>query len=81
MRILLVRHGQSTDNAAGRFVGRIDPPLSDVGQRQVGALARRLERLDIEPPSWSWCTVLASGTHMTRAPVSQTRLHRSASTK
>ena len=29
MRILLVRHGQSTDNAAGRFVGRIDPPLSD----------------------------------------------------
>lgn len=34
-RILLVRHGQSTWNAGGRWQGRADPPLSELGERQV----------------------------------------------
>ncbi|MGZ6967788.1 MAG: histidine phosphatase family protein [Acidimicrobiia bacterium] len=35
VRILLARHGQSTWNAAGRWQGRADPPLSELGQRQA----------------------------------------------
>jgi len=42
-RIILVRHGRTTLNAAGRFRGRQDVPLDDVGRAQVHALARRLE--------------------------------------
>lgn len=38
-RILLVRHGQSTWNADGRWQGRADPPLSDLGQRQAAVAA------------------------------------------
>ena len=38
-RILLVRHGQSTWNADGRWQGRADPPLSELGQRQAAVAA------------------------------------------
>ncbi len=38
-RILLVRHGQSTWNADGRWQGRADPPLSDLGRRQAEVAA------------------------------------------
>ena len=34
-RLLLIRHGQSTWNADGRWQGRADPPLSEVGRRQA----------------------------------------------
>ena len=34
-RLLLVRHGQSTWNADGRWQGRADPPLSELGERQA----------------------------------------------
>jgi broad specificity phosphatase PhoE len=34
-RILLVRHGQSEWNAAGRWQGRADPPLTAAGRRQA----------------------------------------------
>ncbi len=34
-RILLARHGQSTWNADGRWQGRADPPLSELGERQA----------------------------------------------
>jgi broad specificity phosphatase PhoE len=34
-RLLLARHGQSTWNAAGRWQGRADPPLSELGERQA----------------------------------------------
>ena len=34
-RFLLVRHGQSTWNAVGRWQGRADPPLSDLGAEQA----------------------------------------------
>jgi alpha-ribazole phosphatase len=37
--IVLARHGQSTTNATGLVVGRADPPLSELGQRQARALA------------------------------------------
>lgn len=38
-RVLLVRHGQSTWNAEGRWQGWADPPLSDLGREQAKAAA------------------------------------------
>jgi broad specificity phosphatase PhoE len=37
--IILVRHGQSTTNELGLLVGRGDPSLTELGQRQAQALA------------------------------------------
>jgi len=42
MRLLLVRHAQSTWNAERRFQGAIDVPLSPLGRAQSAALARAL---------------------------------------
>ena len=39
-RLLLVRHGQSTWNADGRWQGHADPPLSELGVRQAEARGR-----------------------------------------
>jgi broad specificity phosphatase PhoE len=36
--LVLVRHGQSTFVAAERFQGRLDPPLSPLGERQAAML-------------------------------------------
>ena len=46
-RILLVRHGQSTWNADGRWQGRADPPLSDLGVRQAEVAAQTVGELGI----------------------------------
>lgn len=43
MELYLIRHGQSTNNALGSPVGRVqDPPLTDIGKRQAEALAAHL---------------------------------------
>lgn len=42
MRLLLVRHGESEWNAAGRLQGQADPPLSKLGRRQAAHVAARL---------------------------------------
>ena len=41
-RLLLLRHGQSTWNADGRWQGHADPPLSPLGEEQARDAARRL---------------------------------------
>lgn len=41
-RILLVRHGQSTWNADGRWQGRADPPLSELGVHQAEVAAETI---------------------------------------
>lgn len=46
-RMLLVRHGQSEWNAAGRWQGQADPPLSDLGRDQAFQAARRLGTVDL----------------------------------
>ena len=46
-RLLLVRHGQSTWNAEGRWQGRLDPPLSDLGRHQARAAAAALGTFDL----------------------------------
>ena len=45
-RILLVRHGESTWNADGRWQGQADPPLSDRGRRQAAAAATAVGAVD-----------------------------------
>ncbi len=46
--LLLIRHAESSWNAAGRWQGHADPPLSDRGRRQAHALARELARETID---------------------------------
>jgi broad specificity phosphatase PhoE len=41
--LLLVRHGETDWNAAGRLQGHTDRPLSDFGRRQARQLAEELE--------------------------------------
>lgn len=45
-RLLLVRHGRSELNAAGRVQGWLDSPLDELGRAQSLALADRLRRED-----------------------------------
>lgn len=45
-RILLVRHGESTWNAAGRWQGQADPPLSERGVDQAVEAAARVGTID-----------------------------------
>lgn len=47
-RILLLRHGQSTWNAEGRWQGWADPPLSPAGRTQAAAAAVLLAGHGIE---------------------------------
>jgi broad specificity phosphatase PhoE len=44
LRMLCIRHAQSTWNALGRWQGQADPPLSEAGRREAEALAGRLAR-------------------------------------
>jgi broad specificity phosphatase PhoE len=44
LRMLCIRHAQSTWNALGRWQGQADPPLSEAGRREAEALAERLAR-------------------------------------
>lgn len=44
MRLVLVRHGESTWNIEGRYQGRLDPPLSPRGREQAQTLSARLYR-------------------------------------
>lgn len=46
-RILLLRHGQSTWNADGRWQGQEDPPLSTIGVRQARAATQSLGSFDV----------------------------------
>jgi broad specificity phosphatase PhoE len=48
--LVLVRHGESTYVAEGRFQGRHDPPLSVLGERQAALVAGRLAQRDAGTP-------------------------------
>jgi broad specificity phosphatase PhoE len=44
--LIVVRHGQTAANAAGRLLGRADPPLTETGLEQATALAAALGPVD-----------------------------------
>ncbi len=44
--IILIRHGQTTTNAQRLLVGRSDPALTDLGERQAKALRRLVEGVE-----------------------------------
>lgn len=46
--LFLVRHGRTDWNALGRFQGRIERPLDEVGIEQAEEVARRLADLEID---------------------------------
>ena len=48
--LALVRHGESTYVAEGRFQGRHDPPLTALGERQAALVAARLADRDAGTP-------------------------------
>jgi probable phosphoglycerate mutase len=45
--LVLVRHGESTANAAGLLLGRTDAPLTDTGLAQADAVATALAKTDV----------------------------------
>jgi broad specificity phosphatase PhoE len=44
--LILVRHGQTTANAQGLLLGRLDPELTETGRLQARAIARALGPID-----------------------------------
>jgi probable phosphoglycerate mutase len=44
-RLLVIRHGETTWGAEGKFAGRQDVPLTPRGRRQASSAAQRLRRL------------------------------------
>ncbi|MGC9520831.1 MAG: alpha-ribazole phosphatase [Anaerolineae bacterium] len=47
-RLLLVRHGETTWNASGRYQGQRDIPLNEAGRAQAVAVARRLASVALQ---------------------------------
>ena len=60
MKLLFVRHAESTANAENRYQGHADFPLSDAGRRQARKLAARFRDEGFEP------------THVYTSPLSRT---------
>src|ERR1700755_1893717 len=55
MDILLVRHGESTGNLAGRLQGHFDAPLTDLGRAQAARAGAWLKARGLR-----WSTAYAS---------------------
>ncbi len=63
--LILVRHGESTANAAGLLVGRLDAPLTERGVAQAGTLGPvlgRVSRVISSPLARARATAAALGT-------------------
>lgn len=61
-RLALIRHGQSEYNAANRFTGWRDPPLTDQGAREMQAIAARLRDMPM-PIDTIFCSALQRARH------------------
>jgi alpha-ribazole phosphatase len=49
MRLILVRHGETNENAAKRYLGHYDAELNQKGQQQVMSLSETLKRTETQP--------------------------------
>lgn len=47
-QLILLRHGESTFNALGKFTGTTDVPLTDKGKRQAAEAAQLLKNIRID---------------------------------
>ena len=47
-KLILIRHGQSTWNAANRFSGWVDVPLNSVGRREAMEAATKVCQFKID---------------------------------
>ena len=64
-RIVLIRHGESTANAANVFTGWSDPPLTAKGEDQARSVAHALQAAGIVPTR-VFCSTLARCTATAR---------------
>ena len=48
LTLLAIRHGETVLNAAQRYQGHSDSPLTETGRNQVSALGRRLAKMEID---------------------------------
>jgi 2,3-bisphosphoglycerate-dependent phosphoglycerate mutase len=73
-RLILVRHGQTVHNIAGRIAGSTDSPLSDLGREQAASVAEHvaanyaLDALYASPLQRALHTALAIGERAGHAP-------------
>jgi broad specificity phosphatase PhoE len=44
--LIIVRHGRTAANAAGRLLGRLDAPLDEIGEAQAAAMAAAVGPVD-----------------------------------
>ncbi len=76
-RLLLVRHGQSEWNAAGRWQGQADPPLSALGRMQAeeaaGALPEEIEAVVASDLRRALDTATIMGARLGLGPVTRDR--------
>ena len=61
MNLTIARHAESSGNAAGRWQGRDDTHLTDLGRRQAAALSQRFREEGYRP------------THLYSSPLARTR--------
>ncbi len=47
-KLILIRHGQSTWNAANKFTGWVDVPLSKLGRQEATIAASKLQQYQVE---------------------------------
>lgn len=64
VEVVLVRHGQTSANAARRFGGLLDPPLDATGEAQAAALAAAWPH---GPFDAVWCSTLRRAEQTARA--------------
>ncbi len=48
LELWLVRHGESTYNAEGRYAGWSDPPLTEAGVAMASSLSERLSKIEFD---------------------------------
>ena len=70
--IYLVRHGETAFNAQGRQQGRLDSPLTAIGEAQAAAVGRLLAGLVGKPDGWRLIASPLGRTQATAAIIGKT---------